>query len=131
MPAKVNAVTREAIGIPVRYARAPGGQWEGMAAAELGWPLIQWSVQAEDWQGTDGPDPKQTAGNIAAGSDDGGIILMHDLKRNSIQASEMFITRVQEEGFLFLTVDELFAKDGVALQPDTPYWRCTDGVTTN
>lgn len=131
MPAKVDAVTREAIGIPVRYARAPGGQWEGMAAAELGWPLIQWSVQAEDWQGEDGPDPKQTAGNIAAGTDDGGIILMHDLKRNSIQASEQFITRLQEEGYLFLTVDELFAKDGVALQPDTPYWRCTDGVTTN
>ena len=28
-------------------------------------------------------------------------------------------------------LDELFAKDGVVLQPDTAYWRCTNGVTTD
>ena len=68
---------------------------------------------------------------IVGTADDGGIILMHDMKKNSIAASEMFITRLQEKGYIFLTVDELFAKDGVELQPDTPYWRCTGGVTTN
>ena len=41
----------------------------------------------------------------------------------------MIITRLQNEGFIFLTVDELFAKDGVELQPDTPYWRCQNGIT--
>ena len=129
MPAKVNKATVDAIGIPVRYARAPGGQWEGMARAEMGWPLIQWSVEAQDWQGEYGPSPKQTATNIIAGMTDGGIILMHDLKFNSIEASELFIPQLQEEGYLFLTVDELFAKDGVALLPDTPYWRCENGAT--
>ena len=113
----------------MRYARAPGGQWEGMARAEMGWPLIQWSVEAQDWQGEYGPSPKQTATNIIAGMTDGGIILMHDLKFNSIEASELFIPQLQEEGYLFLTVDELFAKDGVALLPDTPYWRCENGAT--
>ena len=34
-------------------------------------------------------------------------------------------------GYIFLTVEELFAKDGVALQPDAAYWRCQDGVTTD
>ncbi len=130
MPAKVDKATRDAIGIPVRYARAPGGQWEGMARAELGWPLIQWSVEAQDWQGEYGPSPKQTATNIVAGVTDGGIILMHDLKFNSIEASELLIPELQEKGYLFLTVDELFAKDGVVLQPDTPYWLCDGGVTT-
>ena len=79
--------------------------------------------------GEDGPDPKLTAGNIVAGTDDGGIILMHDLKRNSPKATELFIRELQEQGYLFLTVDELFVKDGVALEPDAPYWRCTDGYT--
>ena len=88
-----------------------------------------WTVDAADWMGEDGPDPKLTAGNIVAGTDDGGIILMHDLKFNSIEASELFIPQLQEEGYLFLTVDELFAKDGVALLPDTPYWRCENGAT--
>jgi hypothetical protein len=29
-----------------------------------------------------------------------------------------------------LTIDELFAKDGVELQPDTVYFRCDQGETT-
>ncbi len=130
MPAKVHAAHMEVLGIPVRYCRAPGGQWEQMAAAELGWPLIQWTVEASDWSGENGPDPAMTSGNIFAGTDDGGIILMHDSRSNSIEASELFIKRLQEAGYIFLTVDELFAKDGVVLQPDTAYWRCTNGVIT-
>jgi len=129
MPAKADAVHIEAIGLPVPFARAPGGQWENMAKAQMGWPLIQWTVDAIDWQGEDGPDPKQTSGNIVAGTDDGGIILMHDLKRNSPKATEIFVQRLQEMGYIFLTVDELFAKDGVPLEPDKPYWRCTNGYT--
>ena len=130
MPPKVDAVHQEVIGVPVRYARAPGGQWGPMAEAKMGWPLIQWTVEAADWKGESGPDPVITADNIVAGTDDGGIILMHDLKRNSPKAARMFIQRLQEEGYIFLTIDELFAKDGVVLEPDKAYWRCTDGVTT-
>ena len=130
MPPKVDAVHQEVIGVPVRYARAPGGQWGPMAEAKMGWPLIQWTVEAADWKGESGPDPVITADNIVAGTDDGGIILIHDLKRNSPKAARMFIQRLQEKGYIFLTVDELFAKDGVVLEPDKAYWRCTDGVTT-
>jgi hypothetical protein len=43
----------------------------------------------------------------------------------------MFIPELMNRGYLFLTVDELFAKDGVVLQPNTAYWRCTNGVTTD
>lgn len=130
MVAKVDAAHIATIGLPAPFARAPGGQWENMARAQLGWPLIQWTVEAADWVGENGPEPQMTAGNIVAGTDDGGIILMHDLKSNSPIAMELLVRRLQEKGYIFLTVDELFAKDGVALQPDTPYWRCTGGVTT-
>ncbi|MBQ2954085.1 MAG: polysaccharide deacetylase family protein [Clostridia bacterium] len=129
MPAKADAAHITAIGLPVPFARAPGGQWENMAKAQMGWPLIQWTVEAADWEGEDGPDPRQTSGNIVFGTDDGGIILMHDLKRNSPKAVEMILAELQERGYMFLTVDELFAMDGVALEADTPYWRCTDGYT--
>ncbi len=127
MPAKADAAHIEAIGLPVPFARAPGGQWENMAAAQMGWPLIQWTVDAADWVGVDGPEPRMTAGNIVAGTDDGGIILMHDLKRNSPRATELILQQLQEQGYMFLTVDELFVKDGVPLEANTPYWRCTDG----
>ena len=129
MPAKVDATHIAAIGIAPSYCRAPGGQWQRMAEAQLGWPIVLWSVEAQDWEGENGPNPQMTAGNIVGGVTDGGIILMHDMKRNSIEASELLITRLQEMGYIFLTVDELFAKDGVTLEPDTPYWRCENGVT--
>ena len=31
---------------------------------------------------------------------------------------------------MFLTIDELFAKDGVTLEIGQVYFRCQDGVTT-
>ena len=34
------------------------------------------------------------------------------------------------EGYIFLTVDELFAKDGVTLQPGHVYFHCDDGDTS-
>ncbi len=128
---RVDKVHLELLGIAPKYARAPGGIWKPMTRAKLGWPLIQWTSQGTDWEGEQGRDPYKVMDAVVGTADDGGIILMHDMKKNSITASEMFITRMQEKGYIFLTVDELFAKDGVTLQPDTAYWRCTGGVTTN
>ena len=130
LKARVNRVHLDVLGIAPKYARAPGGIWTPMARAQIGWPLIQWTSQGTDWKGDNGRDPYEVMAAIVGTADDGGIILMHDMQGNSVAASEMFITRLQEKGYIFLTVDELFAKDGVELQPDTPYWRCTGGVTT-
>ena len=77
-----------------------------------------------------GPDAYRTANTIAASTKDGGIILMHDMKINSAKATEMFIPKLEERGFMLLTVDELFAKDSVTLEANQAYWRCLDGVTT-
>ena len=75
-------------------------------------------------------DAYRTANTIAASTKDGGIILMHDMKINSAKATEMFIPKLEERGFMLLTVDELFAKDGVTLEANQAYWRCLAGVTT-
>ena len=81
---KVNRVHIAAIGIAPAYARAPGGQWQRMGSYGVGWPLIQWTAEAQDWSGGDqGPDAYRTANTIAASTKDGGIILMHDMKINS------------------------------------------------
>ncbi len=126
---RVNRVHTEVIGIAPSYVRAPGGIWRPYVRAEVGWPMILWSVQGSDWDGPQGRDPTRVMETIVGLVEDGGIILMHDMKQNSVTASELIISKMQEKGFLFLTVDELFAKDGVELQPDTAYWRCQNGVT--
>lgn len=130
LKAQADKVHLELLGFVPKYARAPGGIWKPMTAAKLGWPLMQWSAQGSDMVA--GKRSAQAISDMVIGTSmDGEIILMHDMKRVSIDASEIFIPRMQERGYLFLTIDELFAKDGVELQPDTPYWCCKDGVTTD
>lgn len=128
---KVNRAHIAAIGIAPSCARAPGGQWQRMGSYGVGWPLIQWTAEARDWDGDDrGPDAIRTANTIIACTKPGGIILMHDMKINSANATEIFVPKLEERGFMFLTVDELFAADGVTLEANQAYWRCLGGVTT-
>ena len=126
---KARDIHQKILGIEPSIARAPGGVWKPMANAQLGWPLIQWSAQGTDWDGPQGRDPQKVLAQVLSGVEDGAIILMHDMKKNSITSSEMIIDRLQNDGYIFLTVEELFAKDGVALLPDAAYWRCQNGQT--
>lgn len=125
---RVDKVHIELLGIAPQVARAPGGIWGPMARAGLGWPLMQWTSQGSDM--LENRSVQSICDAVVGTADDGGIILMHDMKKISVSASELFIPRLQERGYMFLTIEELFAKDGVMLEPDTAYWRCTDGRTT-
>ena len=124
---KVNGAMIAAIGIPPRYDRVPYGLYKQMIDAKVGWPLIQWSVDTYDWRGR---SVNTIMNNIRSQFTDGDIVLMHDIKDNTPNLTTTLIRWLQEEGYMILTVDELFAKDGVILQPDTVYFHCEDGATT-
>ena len=127
MPEKVNKVMNEVIGIPVRYDRAPGGLYPKMVKAGVEWPLIQWSLDTYDWRGR---TPNQVLSSVKKKIDDGDIILCHDIKEYAPQNTRKIVDYLEEQGYLFLTVDELFAKDGVALENGQVYYRCNNGDTT-
>ena len=124
---KVNKQMVAAIGIPTRYDRVPYGLYPDMISAKVGWPLIQWSVDTYDWRGR---SVTTIMNNIRSQFTDGDIVLMHDIKDNTPNLTTTLIQWLQEQGYMMLTIDELFAKDGVTLEPDTVYFRCEDGVTT-
>lgn len=127
MPEKVNKAMIKAIGIPVRYDRVPGGRYPPMIKAGVGWAYIQWSLDTYDWRG--GPTSgvvKKVKEQIA----DGDIILCHDVKDNTPESAKQIIAWLEEEGYMLLTVDELFAKDGVTFEKKKVYYRCTDGDTS-
>ena len=124
---KVNNAMIDAIGIPARYNRVPYGLYNQMIDAKVGWPLIQWSVDTYDWRGR---YVSTIMSNIKPQFTDGDIVLMHDIKDNTPDLITTLIPWLQEQGYMILTIDELFAKDGVELKPDTVYFHCEDGVTT-
>lgn len=126
---QVNQAHVEVIGLKPPIARAPGGYWEDMSEMYMGWPLIQWTVEAADTYGDKGPDPYSTMKTVVAGAKDGGIIRLHDVRQNTVEAVDLICDELQNRGFMLVTVEELFARDGVVLEADEPYWRCVDGET--
>ena len=127
MPKKVNAAMIKAIGIPVRYDRVPGGRYPPMIKAKVGWSYIQWSLDTYDWRGNKTAEVLQ---KVKKKLHDGDIILCHDIKDNTPESTRQIVRYLEEEGYMPLTIDELFAKDGVELQPDTVYFRCDNGETS-
>jgi len=127
MPKKVNAAMIKAIGIPVRYDRVPGGRYPPMIKAKAGWSYIQWSLDTYDWRGR---STAQVLSKVKRAIQDGDIILCHDIKENAPESTRQIVRYLEQQGYLLLTIDELFAKDGVQLAPDTVYYRCQNGDTS-
>ena len=93
-----------------------------------GMPLIQWSIDTYDWR-------KERSNatilkNVKKQFTDGDIVLMHDIKDRTPKLAKALIQWLQENGYICLTIDELFVKDGVKLENNVVYYRCEDGVTT-
>ena len=127
MPEKVNNALISIIGIPTRYDRVPYGVYPAMIKAKVGWSYIQWSVDTYDWRGR---STSLIMSKTKKQFTDGDIVLMHDIKDNTPNTAKVMAEWLYEQGYILLTVDELFAKDGVTLEANQAYWRCLDGVTT-
>ena len=125
---KFDAACLPVLGISARFARVPYGLYPDMIKAKGGMPLIQWSVDTYDWR-----EERTNATilkNVKKQFTDGDIVLMHDIKDRTPKLAKALIEYLQEEGYMILTIDELFAKDGVTLEEDVVYFRCENGVTT-
>ena len=127
MPQKVNTAMIKSIGIPVRYDRVPGGRYPRMIEVKVGWAYIQWSLDTYDWRGI---STAAVMRKVKSKLRDGDIILCHDIKNNTAESARQIARYLEEEGYLLLTIDELFAKDGVKLEPNKVYYHCDQGDTS-
>lgn len=111
--------------------RAPGGNEAPFIQMKIGLPLIHWSVSAGDGTGNrayDANDRRIIAGNVGIGAQDGAVILMHDLRPACYQYLDLALEKLEERGFLCVTVEELFDAYGVKLQPNIRYNGAEDYV---
>ena len=127
MPKKVNEAMIKSIGIPVRYDRVPGGRYPRMIEMKVGWAYIQWSLDTYDWRGG---STSGVMNKVKKKIHDGDIILCHDIKDNTPESTRQIVRYLEEQGYMLLTIDELFAKDGVELEPNKVYFRCDQGDTS-
>lgn len=103
------------------FLRPPGGSGtalvEQMAARE-NLAILTWSVDPRDWAVHDAAAVEAA---VVSQVRDGDVILLHDLSDSSVDAALSIIDRLQEEGFQFVTVQQLAALRGVIPQPGKTY----------
>ena len=108
-----------AIGVKTGFTKRAGRILVG-AAEQNGRTLISVTISdPEDWrdQNTD-----RVVREVVAGARDGGIILMHDIFPESVDAALQIVDQLHQQGYLFCTVDELFAARGLPLEAGEMYW---------
>ena len=118
-------VHREKLGVEPFLFRAPGGHCEKYVEAEIGWPIILWSYSAGDTGNNTAP---QLAKRIIEGSEDGDILLMHDIRDKTAEGSATFLCEMTKMGFMFATVEELLYLYGYEIEPNKVYHSGTTPV---
>ncbi len=117
-------LTKEAIAryveAPVTLLRAPGGSITKERALMSGYPIINWSIDTEDWRyksRTDDATIRQNIDTIVqnalSGVEDGDIILMHEIYTNSYEATCIILRELDTMGFEFVTVSELIGAENL------------------
>ena len=117
---KNDALLRELLGEGEYWVRPPYGLMTEAEAAALSVPLVNWSVDTEDWKSK---DADKILDIIYRQVSDGDIVLLHDRYQNTVDAVLRAVPHLQEQGYVFVTVAELLALKGVAAEPGVTYRR--------
>ncbi len=89
------------------------------ASSELGFSIINWSVDTVDWK-TKNADAVYTA--VMADVNDRAIILCHDLYSTTAEAMEQVIPALVSQGYQLVTVSELLEYSGGAVEAGKVYY---------
>ncbi|MBL9160472.1 MAG: polysaccharide deacetylase family protein [Verrucomicrobiales bacterium] len=102
----------EACGVAPISMRPPGGaikkDQKELMLRELGYPTILWSVDPEDWKR---PGPAVVTSRLVNGASPGGILLVHDLHKPTVDAMPGTLDQLLAMGYEFLTISELIKLD--------------------
>lgn len=118
-------------GYEMKLFRAPGGHYKGVEA-QIGMPLIQWTIDTEDWKYKDKSHEDRTAEErqndidsivdaVVMQAKKGDIILMHDIYDFTADLCTVLVPRLVSEGFKLVTVSEMYEAYGTELEGGKVY----------
>lgn len=112
----------EAIGErPPPIMRAPYGLLNNRAidtARDLGYSLLHWSVDPQDWYNR---DADVIYDNVMQRVMEGSIVLLHDIRYPTVEATRRLIPRLIADGFELVTATELIGYHYGELEPGMIY----------
>ena len=98
--------------------RAPGGGISSRVLKAIKLPHIMWTVDTLDWKHR---NVNYVYNAILNNTDDGEIILLHDLHKTSVEGAIKAMETMLEGDYEFLTVTELLSRNGTAPSPSKTY----------
>jgi peptidoglycan-N-acetylglucosamine deacetylase len=121
---RTTAAIKQYTGTEPRFFRAPNLATSPAMFQVIKMPFVQ-GVIGVDWAGTN-TDAQTRAANVMAGMRDGAIILLHDVQPDphpTPEALDILIPALQEQGYEFVILSELFKRKGVdpASVPGSPW----------
>lgn len=107
-------IIKEATDQPIRLFRPPYGARNDSVdqiIAEEGYTSVLWSVDSLDWKSR---DAEAIYDKVMSNTENGSIILLHDIHEATAEALPMILESLSEQGYEMITVSEFMRKKGVS-----------------
>lgn len=101
---KTNEVIKGITGEDTIYIRPPYGSWNKEFEKELNMFPVLWTIDPLDWCSS---NVSCIVDTVCAKAEENAIILMHDQYKTTVTAALEIVDRLEEQGYEFVTVDEL------------------------
>ena len=115
---KTDQVLTKVLGEGSYWLRPPYGQMDESERKLVAVPMVQWSIDPRDWESR---DTEKVVQAVLKAAQPNAIILLHDIYPTSVDAALKIVDALQKEGYLFVTVRELLALNGIQAQPGVLY----------
>lgn len=106
---RTDAAIRSVLGEGSYWVRPPYGLLNEDQKSGFQTPLVHWSVDPEDWKLR---NAQKVTALVLRQTKPGDIILLHDFYDPSVDAALAIVDALEEQGYLFVTVEELLALYG-------------------
>lgn len=111
------AIAKATGGLKPMSLRPPYGGFNKTVADQAGIAIVNWSIDSYDWKYK---DAAKTIERVKETAHNGGILLMHDIHEESVEALPAIIEYLQSEGYELVTVSQLMANQ--PLKPNYVYF---------
>ncbi len=116
--ARTEAALTQLLGEGTYWLRPPWGFLSEQAAAAVGVPMLYWSLDTEDWRLR---DEEAVYRAIVEHVQPGDVVLLHDPYPTTVQAVLRAVDALSQQGYRFVTAQQLFAQTGVTPQQGVLY----------
>ena len=101
---KTSDLIKEITGHGTAYVRPPFGNWKDTMDCRITMISVKWTIDTLDWKNR---NVREIIGKVMQQISDHDIILMHDYYETSVEAALQIVDRLLEEGYEFVTVEDL------------------------